>query len=135
MIATRIALPALLLLAAAPASAQASGQDWNNWVYRANSLLRAIESGEKRDVDIMCRGIYGEMAGKGFPKWAQHLTTVCESLKEGLTKGRSSKFCSSARLAAAQLGGAAPVPEEPRAAPLALTLSRAMQGLYEGMCR
>lgn len=130
-----IVTAAPLLFAATPAAAQASGQDWNDWVYRANSILRAIESGEKREVDVMCRDIYRETAGKKFPKWATQLTTICETLKEGTSNGTTRKFCGSARLAAAQLAAATPVAEEPRARPLAIKLSNAMQGLYDGLCK
>lgn len=128
-----LATASLLLTAAAPP--QASSQAWNNWVYRGNSLIRAIESGERRDVEIMCRNIYSEMAGKGFPKWATHLTTVCDALKEGTAKGSSGKFCRYARLAGAQLSAATPIAEEPRARPLALKLATAMQGLHQGLCK
>lgn len=124
----------LLLLAASPAAAQSS-QDWNNWVYRGNSLLRAIASGQKSDVDIMCRNIYSETAGKGFPKWATQLTTVCEALKEGTANGTTRKFCGTARLAGAQLRAAAPVAGEPRAYPIAIQLADAMDGLHQGLCK
>jgi hypothetical protein len=124
-----------LLLASAPAGAQASDQAWNNWVYRANSILRAIASGERREIEVMCRDIHRETAGKGFPKWATHLTTACEALIEGARKGTTGKFCRSARLAAAHLNAATPVPEEPRARRIGLELAGAMQGLHEGLCR
>jgi hypothetical protein len=128
-------LAAPVLLAASPAAAQASSQDWNNWVYRANSLLRAIASGEKRDVEIMCRSIHAEMAGKRFPDWATRLTTVCDALKEGTARGRTAKFCHNSFAVSAILISAPPVPEEPRAQPLAYQLGRAMRDLYDGLCK
>ena len=124
------------LLAAAPAqAAQASSQDWNNWVYRANSLLRAIGGGSKSSVDVMCRNIYREMAVKGLPAWARELTGVCDALKEGLTNGSRGNFCGKARRSAAILSTAAHVPDEPRAAPLARELAQAMTGLHHGLCQ
>ncbi|MES2445306.1 MAG: hypothetical protein V4574_20970 [Pseudomonadota bacterium] len=125
-------LIATALLAVTPAPAQTS-QAWNDWVYRANSLLRAIASGQQSDVDIMCRDIHREMAGKGFPKWAQALTGVCEVLKEGMAKGRSGKFCRDSLRVAIQLEATSPV-EDRRAPPLAAQLAEALQGLHDGLC-
>ena len=125
---------ASLLFVSTPVCAQTS-QDWNNWVYRANSLLKGIEGGDAREIGILCRDIYSEMAGKRFPEWATHLTDVCDALKEGTTKGTTRKFCRSARVAAAHLAAATPVDGEPRAHRAALQLSSAMQGLHDGLCR
>ena len=129
-----IAAATLLLLVSIPAPAQ-TAQAWNNWVYRANSLLKGIEGGDAREIGILCRDIYSEMAGKRFPEWATHLTDVCDALKEGTAKGTTRKFCRSARAAAAHLGAATPVDGEPRAHRAALQLSSAMQGLHDGLCR
>lgn len=123
------------LLTASPAHTQASSQDWNNWVYRANSLVRAIGEGSKSSVDVMCRDIYREMAVKGLPAWARELTGVCDALKEGLTNGSRGDFCGKARRSAAILSTASHVADEPRAAPLAHELSQAMTGLHQGLCQ
>ncbi|MDF7777728.1 hypothetical protein P1X14_20905 [Sphingomonas sp. AOB5] len=129
------ALAASLLILATPAAAQeASDQAWNDWVYRAGTLLKAIESGEKSQVDLYCRNIHREVGGKYLPQWATGLIYVCDALKTGLAQGRSRAFCNRVRNAESELGKARPVAAEPRAYPLAVRLTGAMRGLREGMC-
>jgi hypothetical protein len=134
-IVSRIIAPILLLSAATPASAQdASPQVWNDWVYRAGTLLKAIESGEESQVNLYCRNIQREVGGKYLPQWATGLIYVCDALKTGLRQGRSRALCNRLRNAESELGKAKPVEAEPRAYPLARQLAEAMRGLRQGMC-
>ena len=127
-------LAAPLLLAAAPP--QDNGQKWNDWVYRANSIMRALESGEESQVNTVCRNITREMMGMAsLPIWARELVGTCDALKEGLARGRSGSFCRKARENAKALRKASPVAEEPRAYPMVMKLADAMDGLYQGLCR
>lgn len=126
-------LAAPLLLAAAPA--QDNGQKWNDWVYRANSIQRAMESGDSGEVNVMCRNIVREMMSKAsLPLWARELVGTCEALKEGLANGRKGSFCRKAKENVRALRKATPVAEEPRAYPLAMKLAASMETLHEGLC-
>lgn len=121
------------LLAASPA--QDNGQKWNDWVYRAGSIVRAAESGEARQVDVVCRNIGREMMTKAsLPLWSRELIGTCEMLKEGLARGRSGKFCRKAKQNAKAFRKATPVAEEPRAYPLAMEIATMMETLHKGIC-
>lgn len=124
-----------LLLATSPAPAQASAKSWNDWVYRANSILRAAEAGEQAQVNTVCRNIVMEMTSIGLPKWSRELIGTCDALKEGFATGRRGKFCSKAKENARAFRKAAPVEEEPRAYPIGIKVAVMMETLYDGLCR
>ena len=125
------AAPFLLAMSPAPQNDQA----WNDWVYRANSIIRAAETGDERQVQIMCRNIVREMMAKpGLPPWTRELVGTCEALKEGLARGRSGSFCRKAKENARAFRKATPVAEERRAYPLAMQLAEMMETLHKGLC-
>jgi hypothetical protein len=136
----RLALAAtLLLLAATPALAGDKAAGWAKWVERAERIEAAMLSGEQNfrpQIKLACNGVTGTVIGQGFqfPYWAQSLIQVCTTLKDDAAYGNKHQ-CRSVKSVIANLRKAEPVPEAPRAEPIARNIAEMLQIAYDQQCR
>ncbi|RYY22627.1 MAG: hypothetical protein EOP62_22710 [Sphingomonadales bacterium] len=135
-----IPLIAAASLVATPAFAGDRTAGWAKWVERAERIEAAIDSGEgrfKTEIKSACSGVTGTLISQGFqfPYWAQGLIQVCTVLKDNWIYKSSKAQCKDVKHVIAILNKAIPVPEAPRAEPIAKHIAAMMQGAYDAQCK
>lgn len=120
-------------------------QGWANWVDRAQSIDEAMNSEHTFKLKAACEGVFGTISRQGFvfPRWAQEIDTLCRSMLTWEAASRSvdeikranRRWCGSIKDIAAQMARAEPVPEAPRAQPLALRMARELAATHAKLCK
>ncbi len=129
----------LLMFVTTPALAGDKAAGWAKWVERAERIEAAIQSGEenfKPQIKEACTGVTGTVIGQGFqfPYWAQTLIQVCTTLKDNRAYGNKMQ-CSDAKRVIVNLRKATPVPEAPRAEPIARNIADMLQIAVDQQCK
>jgi hypothetical protein len=127
-------------LTATPALAGDKTEGWARWLDRAERIEAALDSGEanyKANLKAACTGVTGSVVRMGFgpPYWAQGLIQVCTVLKEDWIYKNGKAQCKDVRRVIGIINKATPVPEAPRAEPVAKHIAAMMQAAYDGQCK
>jgi hypothetical protein len=125
---------------ASPALAQDKAASWARWVERAERIEAAMDSGEEHfrsNIKTACNGVTGSVVGMriSVPYWAQGLIQVCTVLKEEWMYKDGKAQCKDVRRVIGIIGKATPVPEAPRAEPIAKHIAAMLQMAYDGNCQ
>lgn len=135
-----ILIATLLILPSAPAQAGDRTSGWAKWVERAERIEAAMESGDenfKPRIKEACTGVTGTVIGQGFqfPYWAQGLIQLCSVIKDDWRYSYRKPQCKDAKRVIAILNKATPVPEAPRAEPVAKRIATMLQMSYDSQCK
>ncbi|NML07562.1 hypothetical protein [Sphingomonas sp. G-3-2-10] len=134
----------LALLVAIPGTACAApmqdGGGWRMWEYRADGLMKAIETANLNLLDAHCSDVGRVLTRSGvkFPAWAQSLRPACAALRnlfEPVGDLRRVRIvCRNLKQAGKEIGRAREVAEAPEADDRARQISAMIAQLRKDAC-
>jgi hypothetical protein len=132
---------AMALVSGSSAQAADKAAGWKNWVDHATRISTAADAYDLGAVNEACRGSLSTIISQGFqfPYWAQMLPQFCsvyktENRQRIITVKGWRAECKLLGSRIESLAKAEPVPEEARAAPLALHMADTLKALQVREC-
>jgi hypothetical protein len=119
-----------MLVAAQPAMADPTAENWGRWASRADMISNTLEhpgaTGDaKREIHTACDGTSAMFMTGGYPRWAAMIQPICASLIAA-SRGEKKKACHLLPRFVAELKKGEPVAAEARVEPARLRLIAAI---------